>query len=129
MRRDANLEPDFDVVLRFSRDANLPDPRARLLAIDDGDRLVMALFTLGLPLRSGRPVRLGPIHASLLFDGKAATVADYLGTYRTGATGFVPFFLRDPGASWRTFPEDGAPVVLPPGAEIIAGNAVYRFVV
>jgi hypothetical protein len=129
IRRDANLEPDFDVVLRFARDSNLPDPRARLLAIDEGDRLVMALFTLGLPLRSPRPVRLGPVQPTLTFDGTATVVSAYLSTYRTGASGFVPFFLREAGGNWRTFPEDGADVNLPRGAEIIAGNAVYRFVV
>lgn len=127
IRRDASLEPDFDITLNFTEGAGLPDPRAQLLEIDVSDRLVAGLFTTGFPLRSERKIRLGPIHATMLFDGESARVTDYLASYRTGASGFVPFFVREVGKSWRTIPEDGTPVVLRPGDSLLAGTNVYRF--
>ncbi len=126
VRRDENLEPDFDVTLRFTPDMNLPDPRARMLAVDVTDRLVSALFTLGFPLRSPRTVRLGPIKATFQYDAQGLKISDYLDSYRTGSAGFIPFFLQEGGRNWRTVPEDGSTVTLAPGDAIIAGNAVYR---
>jgi hypothetical protein len=127
LRRDANLEPDFEVHLRFAEGAGLPDPRAQLLEIDVSDRIVAALFTLGFPRKSPRAVRLGPITATFSFDGQDVVVTDYLASYRTGATGFVPFFVREGDRPWRTMPEDGSPVSLRPGDGLLAGGNVYRF--
>jgi hypothetical protein len=127
VRRDANLEPDFDVTLRLVRDDALPDPRARLVAVDTSDRLVAALFTLGFPLRADRRVRLGRIVATFRFDGARLRLSDYLHSYRT-QTGFLPFFFREGDRPWQTLPEDGARVELTPGDGLIVGHAVYRFV-
>ncbi len=127
IRRDANLEPDFDVTLVFAEGSVLPDPRAQLLTIDVEDRLVAALFTIGFPLRTPRGCRLGPINATLQFDGEKLTVSDYLASYRTGAAGFMPFFHREGDRPWRTMPEDGSPVSLRPGDGLLAGANVYRF--
>jgi hypothetical protein len=60
-------------------------------------------------------------------DGTKVTLSDYLGSYRTGATGFVPFFHEEAGRAWRTMPEDGSPVVLAPGDSLLAGISLYRF--
>jgi hypothetical protein len=127
IRRDQDLEPDFDVSLRFVESPGLPDPRAQLLEVDTSDRLVAALFTTGLPLRSPRIVHLGPITVTMQSDGTKVTLSDYLGSYRTGATGFVPFFHEEAGRAWRTMPEDGSPVVLAPGDSLLAGISLYRF--
>ncbi len=127
VRRDQNLEPDFDVTLRFAEGRGLPDPRAQLLEIDLGDRLVAALFTTGLPERSDRQLTLGPITATLRFDGGRATISDYLTSYRTGASGFVPFFYQEGAKPWRTMPEDGTAVSITPGDRILAGANLYRF--
>lgn len=126
VRRDAQLDPDFDVTLRFAEAADLPDPRARLLAVEVGDRLVAGLFTSGLPLRSARPLRLGPIRVTAFYDGESVHLTDYLPSYRTGAAGFVPFFVRAGTAAWRTLPEDGEPVLLRPGDHLLAGTNLYR---
>lgn len=126
VRRDANLEPDFDVMLRVQRDASLPDPRARLLTVDTSDRLVRALFTLGFPMRADRRLRIGPVRATFRFDGALLRITDYLESYRA-ADGFLPFFVREGDRPWQTFPEDGARVELNPGDQVIAGNVVWRF--
>jgi len=126
VRRDANLEPDFDVLLSIRPDPSLPDPRARLLALDTSDRLVAALFTTGCPLRSARSVQLGPITASVVYDGQRLHVSEYLESYRQ-PTGFRPFFLREAGRPWRTVPEDGTPFSLAPGDSLMAGVTVYGF--
>lgn len=127
VRRDANLEPDFDVRLTLVGDASLPDPRARLLWIDPTERLVSALFTLGCPLRSDRRVRLGSLVATVSFDGQTLKISDYIASYRTPVGGYRPFFHGGAGRPYRTFPEDGAPVVLQLGETLIIGLAVYRF--
>ncbi|MDP2317077.1 MAG: hypothetical protein Q8P41_29565 [Pseudomonadota bacterium] len=126
VRRDANLEPDFDVVLRLLQDDTLPDPRARLVAVDTTDRLVAALFTLGFPLRADRRLAIGRIVATFRYDGAQLHVTDYLSTYRTG-NAFLPFFHRSGDRPWQTLPEDGERVLLRPGDGLIVGNAVYRF--
>jgi hypothetical protein len=126
VRRDTNLEPDFDVTLRIHRDDTLPDPRARLISVDAKDRLVMALFTLGFPLRADRRTRVGPMTATFRFNGAQLRIVDYLPSYR-GQGRFLPFFLRSGDKPWQTFPEDGSRVELEPGDGLILGNAVYRF--
>jgi hypothetical protein len=125
VRRDANLDPDFDV--RFTLvDEELPDPRAKLLRLDDSERLAAALFTVGCPLRSPRVLRLGALRVSATFDGTALRLTDYLETYRGGDGGFLPVFHREAGKPYRTFPEDGAPVSLRQGDRVIVGAGVYE---
>ena len=126
VRRDVNLEPDFDVVLRLKEDPTLPDPRARFIAVDTTDRLVAALFTVGFPLRADRRMALGRIVATFRFDGAQLRISDYLSTYQTGA-GFLPFFYRVGDRPWQTLPEDGERVHLRSGDGLIIGNAIYRF--
>jgi hypothetical protein len=126
VRRDQNLEPDFDVTLKLLRDPSLPDPRARLLSVDTSDRLVAALFTTGFPLRSDRRLRLGPVRALFRFDGALLRITDYLQSYRT-PTGFHPFFVREGEGPWRTVPEDGSRVELQPGDGLMVGPAIYRY--
>ena len=127
VRRDANLEPDFEISLRFVENPGLPDPRAQLLNIDVSDRLVAALFTRGFPLRTSRTLTIGPITMTVQFDGEQLRVADYLDSYRTGATGFLPFFYRQGDKPWRTAPEDGSAFSLAPGDGLLCGTSVYRF--
>ena len=126
VRRDAQLEPDFEVTLSFAEGADLPDPRARLLAVDFGDRLVAGLFTSGLPLRSPRALRLGPIRVMARYDGESVHLSDYLQSYRAGGGAGVPFFVRAGAGPWRTFPEDGEPVLLRSGDHLLAGANLYR---
>ena len=127
VRRDQNLEPDFDVALDLQSDPALPDPRARLLRIDLTDRLTAALFTTGLPLKAGRRVRLGPIEVTATFDGQRLVLSDYLASYRQPGGGFRPCFYRDGAKPYRTLPEDGSPVSLAAGDTLIAGSCAYRF--
>ena len=127
IRRDANLEPDFEVSLRFVEGNSLPDPRAQFLAIDVTDRLVAALFTRGFPLKSPRTLQLGPITATIQFDGTQLRVSDYLASYRTGSIGFMPFFIRQGEKPWRTAPEDGSAFTVSPGDGLLCGSSVYRF--
>lgn len=127
IRRDENLEPDFTVNLVFDSHLALPDPRARLLAIDATDRFVAALFTLGVPHRAERRVWLGPIEATVIADGSTLRISNYLASYRTHDAGYLPLLWREQGGEWRTFPEDGSAVELRPGQEILAGISLYRF--
>ena len=127
VRRDKDLEPDFEVSLAIQDEPGLPDPRARLLAVDVEDRLVAALFTTGLPLRATRRVQLGPVTLTALFDGERLVLSDYLDSYRLPGGAFQPVFFREGSQSYRTLPEDGAAVTLGAGSQIIAGNCVYRF--
>ncbi len=126
VRRDQNLEPDFDVALDLQADPALPDPRARLLRIDVSDRLTAALFTVGLPLKASRRLRLGPIEVTATFDGHRLLLTDYITTYRL-PTGFRPCFFREGTKAYRTLPEDGSQVVVSPGDTLICGSCVYRF--
>jgi hypothetical protein len=105
----------------------VPDPRGRLLAIDLSDRIVASLFTQGLPLGTDHRVRMGPVVATLYFDGKVARLSDYLESYQRSPGEFAPFFLRKPGQRFRTVPEDGRPINLEPGDELMAGVEVFRF--
>lgn len=127
VRRDENLEPDFDIGLDLQVDSTLPDPRARLLRVDLSDRLTAALFTTGLPLKSARRVRLGALEVTATFDGERLMLSDYLVSYRAPGGGFRPCFYRDGAKSYRTLPEDGSAVTLAAGDTLIAGSCVYRF--
>jgi hypothetical protein len=127
IRRDDQGEPDFDVELALVEDPGLPDPRARLLRLDRSDRMASALFTLGLPLRQPRPVQLGAIAARATWDGQGLSLEGYLPTYRRSDGTWRPFFVRSAGAAFRTVPEDGAPLVLRPGDQLISGRSVYVF--
>lgn len=127
VRRDEDGDEDFAVLLALDPKAEVPDPRGRLLAIDLSDRIVASLFTQGLPLGTDHRIRMGPIVATLHFDGNTARLSDYLASYQLAPGSFAPFFLRKPDQSFRTIPEDGRPIDLEPGDEIMAGVKVYRF--
>ena len=126
-RRDVDGAPDFDITLEVVDDPGLPDPRARLLRLDRADRMASALFTLGLPFRQARPVQLGGITARVTFDGSHVSVEGYLHTYRQPDGRWQPFFVRSAGGAFRTAPEDGTPIVLAPGDELVSGRSVYVF--
>ena len=127
LRRDADGEEDFRIPLSLERDNHLPDPRARLLAVNLGDRMVRALFTLGLPLRQHRSARLGALSCRVRFDGDCVELSDYLPSYRPDGDRFLPVFVSDKAGGFRTLPEDGSLVRLAPGDRLISGCAVYRF--
>lgn len=127
VRRDQNLEPDFDVVLELVDEPSLPEPRARLLRVDFSERLALGLFTLGCPLRDARVVDLGQIRATVRWDGERLAVEDYLDTYRLPAGRYVPFFVREGQKPFRTVPEDGSRLLLAPGDALLAGNALFQF--
>lgn len=127
VRRDEDGDEDFVIELAFNAQVELPDPRARLLAIDLSDRIVASLFIRGLPLGTDTRLRMGPIRATLRFDGESATLAQYLDSYRR-TDGYQPFFHRPALASaFSTVPEDGRSLTLQPGDLLIAGVEVYRF--
>jgi hypothetical protein len=127
LRRSADGEEDFCIPLRLEQDNHLPDPRARLLSIDMTDRMVRALFTLGLPLRQERRIRLGALACQARFDGDCVELSDYLDGYRRPEGRFLPVFVSDKAKGFRTLPEDGSAVRLAPGDRLISGCAVYRF--
>lgn len=125
VRRDVDGEEDFAVVLTVESRPELPDPRARLLAIDRQDPMTAVLFTRGLPLQVPRRLELGPVMVEASFDGGAIVLADYLATYRRPDGGFVPFFHASQGGSFHTVPESGDPIRLVAGDRLIAGSAVF----
>ena len=127
VRRTADGEEDFLVQLTLEKDDALPDPRAMRLEIETDDPMVRGLFTIGFPLRAPRMVELGPIRASGTFDGERLHLTDYLKTYRKKDGSFHPFFVRGPGGSFQTVPEDGAELVLEPGSDLLAGGAIFSF--
>ncbi len=126
LRRDEDGEEDFSVFLHLG-DMELPDPRARLLAVDYADRIVEALFTMGLPLGADRIVQLGPILATARFDGRELTLANYLDSYKSEVGRYQPFFVKHGAGRFTTVPEDGRELKLQAGDVLIAGNAVFRF--
>ena len=126
LRRDADGDEDFIVRLGLGAEPMLPDPRARLLVVDQSDRVVEALFTRGLPLGAPRPMALGPLAATFRFDGQHVVVSDYLGTYRRPDGSFQPFFVSRGGEAFQTMPEDGREVALESGDRLIAGIVLYR---
>lgn len=125
IRRDPDGEEDFAISLALVQDDQLPDPRARLLQIDTRDRMVLALFTLGLPLRQTRTLDLAGLTCRVRFDGSGVELAGYLPDYRREDGSYRPVFVSNPGGGYRTLPEDGAPVLLQPGDRVISGCAVY----
>ena len=128
IRRDPDGEPDFEVPLRLRAERMLPDPRARLLAVDSDDPMVAALFALGLPLRTARTLTLGQLTMTATFDGEVLVVTDYLDSYRDPeGGGFRSFFIKHGDAAFRTAPEDGSPVRLAAGDHLLVGAAIYRF--
>jgi hypothetical protein len=127
VRRDPDGEPDFDVQLRLRPERMLPDPRARLLALDTDDSMVAALFALGLPLRKPRQVQLGRLSFSARYDGSELVLTDYLDSYQLPDGDFRPFFVKHGTAPFRTAPEDGSAIRLQPGDHLLMGVAVYRF--
>ncbi|HJN73852.1 MAG TPA: hypothetical protein QGF58_07970 [Myxococcota bacterium] len=126
IRRDEEGDEDFSVFLDLDASVKLPDPRARLLAVDHSDDIVAALFVRGLPLRADRRIALGPIRVVAHFDGSNLRLQDYIDTYRK-SDGYEPFFLKSGDDRFRTAPEDGGTISLSPGDLLIAGSAVYRF--
>jgi len=125
-RRDPDGEPDFEVPLRIRAERMLPDPRARMLALDTDDSMVTALFTLGLPLRNPRALDIGRQSLSALYDGEQLTLTGYIDSYKVDGS-FRPFFVKHGDAPFRTAPEDGSPIVLQPGDLLLIGVSIYRF--
>ena len=126
IRRDDEGDEDFSVFLELDDTVKLPDPRARLLAVDHSDDIVAALFVLGLPLRADRNIALGPVRVAAHFDGEGLKLSNYIDTYRK-KDGYEPFFLKAGDSRFRTAPEDGSTIEMAPGDVLIAGSAVYRF--
>lgn len=124
IRRAPDGEEDFRVVLAFRDEGRLPDPRARTLAIDDDDPMVRALFTQGLPLRKDRVVQLGDVVTKVHYDGDQATLRDYLGSYQKSDGQFRPFFVHQDGG-WGTAPEDGSPIVLSKGDQVLVDGVIF----
>jgi len=127
VRRDEDGAVDFTISLRLRREPWLPNPRASLLVIDDSDRLVSALFTLGIPLRTPIPLQLGALRCRASFDGQVLTISEYLETYARGDGSFHPFLLGTKDGPFRTVPEDGTDFAMKPGDMLISGTAVHRF--
>ncbi|GDX81670.1 hypothetical protein LBMAG42_34810 [Deltaproteobacteria bacterium] len=125
IRRDTNLEPDFNVPLQFVPGAILPDPRAQFLEVDVTQRLVAALFTLGLARGEARSVRLGPASATLTYDGERARITNIV--CPPDGRGLRPLFIRAGAHPWRLVPADESALSLEPGDAVLVGNNVYRF--
>ncbi len=124
IRRDEEGEEDFAVRLTVVQDRALPDPRARLVALDYDDPLAAALVTRGLPLNAPRTLTLGGVTMTLTWTGEVVRVSDYLDTYRT-PDGFKPFFVQRGGKRYTTAPEDGTPFDLAPGDRFVVDHAVH----
>jgi hypothetical protein len=125
IRRDPTGEEDFAVALSLRDDPNLPDPRARLLEVDAQDRMVRALFTVGLPLRTSRRIRLGPIELDAMYDGRIIRLSAYAESYRRADGGFIPFFVKLGERPFCTVPEDGTTLELQSGDLVLAGTSLY----
>ncbi len=124
IRRGPDGEEDFRVALAIRDEGRLPDPRARTLAIVDDDPMSEALYTQGLPLRQDRVLKLSGVVATALWDGETATLDDYLGSYQRSDGQFRPFFINTDG-TWRTAPEDGSPLTLKKGDQLIIEGVIY----
>ncbi|MBT3221703.1 MAG: hypothetical protein HN348_21710, partial [Proteobacteria bacterium] len=124
IRRDDRGEEDFNIRLDITEDRSLPDPRARLVRIDNEDPLVAALITKGLPKGAERVIRCGKMEITLFYDGDGVTISNYLDTYRHGE-GFKPFFVQRGKKRFKTAPEDGVDIELQVGDRLVIGNAVY----
>jgi len=123
-RLDSDGDTDFVVELALDTDDSLPDPRSQMLRISRSSAMIAALFTAGLPLGSTREVHLGPISASVSWDGAALHLSQYLSSYRRPDGSFIPFFYRKAGQRFRTMPEDGRSVTLHPGETLLCGASV-----
>ena len=126
IRRDDEGEEDFTVDLSVQEEPGLPDPRARLIAIDTSEPLAVALMTRGFPVRAPRTLPLNGLVVTGTFDGSAITLSDYLDGYKLD-DGFLPFFVQGADGRFRTAPEDGSAIVLEPGTRIVVDGAVFRF--
>jgi len=126
IRRDEDGEEDFTVDLRIVEDAALPDPRARLVAVDTDEPLATALMTRGFPLKAPRELSLNGLMCTVTFDGKTLQLSGYLQGYKT-AEGYLPFFVQTGGERFVTAPEDGATITLFPGDRLVIDGAVFRF--
>lgn len=124
VRRDPFGQEDFRVVMQLVEDPGLPDPRARLLSVDDRDLMVGALLTLGLPLRTPRALRVAGVSFTAAWDGQGLRISGYLDDYALPDGRFKPLFVRQGGRPFRTLPEDGAPVRLLPGDRLLLGATV-----
>ncbi len=121
-RLDADGDEDFCIELSLVPDPGLPDPRAQMLTLDRSDPMVAGLFTLGVPLNTPHSVQLGPISASILWDGSTLHVGQYLDSYRRPDGSFHPFFHRASSGRFSTVPEDGRAFRLSPGDTLLAGS-------
>jgi hypothetical protein len=129
VRRDDTGAEDFVVRLRLQDDAALPDPRARLLALDLSVPQVVALGVVGLPTGVARPVALDGFSGSaLVSEDGSLTLSGYLEGYRDAAApgGFRSWLVAQ-GAAFTTLPEDGRPLVIQPGDRLAIGSAVWVY--
>ena len=62
-----------------------------------------------------------------LFDGERLTITDYLDSYQRADGSWLPFFVRSGAGRFQTAPEDGSPITLSPGDQMLLGAAIYRF--
>ena len=124
LRRDDAGDEDFTVRVEIIEDPSLPNPRARLLALDVQDELAAALVTRGLPKRSERRLDLGGLSMSFTYTGESVHIHDYLDDYKT-ERGYNPFFIQRGEGRFVTAPEDGALIELEPGDHIIVGDVLY----
>jgi hypothetical protein len=124
IRRDDDGEEDFAVRLSLVADKALPDPRARLVALDYDDPLAAALVIRGLPKGADRTLTIDGVDLTLHFDGEKVTVSDYLDTYRRGE-GFHPFFVQRDGGRFVTAPEDGSAFEVSSGDRLVVGISVF----
>ena len=124
IRRDDDGEEDFAVRLSLVADKALPDPRARLVALDYDDPLAAALVIRGLPKGAPRTLTIDGVSLTFHFDGEAVEVTDYLDSYRRG-DGFHPFFVQRDGGRFVTAPEDGSPFTLVSGDRMVIGISVF----
>jgi hypothetical protein len=129
VRRDETGAEDLVVGLSLVADPALPDPRARLLALDLGDPQVVSLGVVGLPVGVGRSVALEGFRGSaeVMADGHLV-LSGYLDAYRdpTSPGGFRPWFVSD-GDRFTTLPEDGRAILLRPGERLVIGTAVWMY--
>ncbi|MCP4809650.1 MAG: hypothetical protein GY884_30290 [Proteobacteria bacterium] len=126
-KRDDDGDEDFSVFITLDAETALPDPRAKLLLIDQSEAVVDAICVRGLPLGADHDVELGPIRATARFDGSAVTLSGYLDSYKTSKGRYRPFLVKTGTGRFRTAPEDGRDIALAPGDFLIAGAAAYRF--
>ncbi len=124
IRRDDAGEEDFAVRLKIVDEKALPDPRARMVALDYDDPLAAALVTRGLPRAQPRTLEIDGISLTLFYDREVVKVSDYLDTYKRGDH-FHPFFVQRQGGRFKTAPEDGATFDLKSGDRLVIGACVY----